>query len=438
MKDKFFGTDGIRAKFNEGLTIRLALEVGIAAGHVFGEGKKVCIGLDPRESSKAIENALAAGLVSTGVDVELVGVVTTPIVSYHISKEDDFVAGIMISASHNPYFDNGIKFFGSNGMKLSDDLESKIEEQIQLKSDITASKIGNIRFNKHVVRDYIDYVKNVGCDLTNVNLMLDCANGSSSLIAPIIFKELGANVTSIGDTPNGVNINDKVGSTHPELLANKVVENNMDYGLSFDGDGDRIILVDNNGAILDGDYIVYLITKKLKEEGKLDNNVTVGTVMANLGFKKAIKDLDVDFVETAVGDRYVMQAISENNASIGGEQSGHIILPQLLPTGDGILTGVYLSKIFAQDKNQLQNLKTELVKYPQTLINIVVSDKNDVLNNKELLAIINKQEELLGSKGRILVRPSGTEQLIRVMAEAENEQLCSEIVAPIVDKIKNI
>ncbi len=438
MDNKFFGTDGIRAKFNEGLTIRLALEVGIAAGLVFGEGSRVCIGLDPRESSKAIENALAAGLVSAGVDVKLVGVVTTPIISHEITTKKDYAAGIMVSASHNPYFDNGIKFFGPDGRKLSDELEAKIEKNISLQPDVKCNKIGEIKFDKKVVRNYIDFIKSNACDLTNLKIGLDCANGSSSLIAPIIFSELGADITVIGNKPNGININSGIGSTHPEQLAKLVVDESLDFGFSFDGDGDRIILVDHNGEILDGDYIVYLLTKKLKNEGKLNKNISVGTVMANLGFKEALKNLDVEFVETAVGDRFVMQAIAERDASVGGEQSGHIILPSILPTGDGILTAAFLAKIFVEDKKQLPNLKSELTKFPQTLVNLHVDDKETILNSNELKEIITKQETILGDNGRILVRASGTEQLIRVMAEAKTEELCNEIIAPIIHTIENI
>ncbi len=437
MSNNYFGTDGIRAKFNEGLTIRLALEVGIAAGLVFGENAKVCIGLDPRESSKAIENALAAGIVSTGVDVRLVGVVTTPVISYEVANQG-YDCGIMISASHNPYYDNGIKFFGPDGKKLSDELESRIEQEIAKQSNFVASRIGNITYDKHATRRYIDYIKEQGVDFTNKKVGLDCANGSSSLIAPIIFKELGAMIEVIGNEPNGININDQVGSTHPEQLAKLVVEKNLDFGFSFDGDGDRIILVNGEGDILDGDYIIYLITRQLKEENKLKNNISVGTVMANLGFKKALKELSVDFVETKVGDRFVMQAITEENAAIGGEQSGHIILPDILPTGDGILTGVYLAKIFTTDMAKLTNLKKDLEKFPQVLVNLVVDSKEAVLNDEELNKIIEQQSNELGDEGRILVRASGTEQLIRVMSEAPTEEVCNSIIEPIIHKIKNI
>ncbi len=438
---RYFGTDGIRGKFNDKLTIDLTMKIAMAAAKVFNEETEnpiVCIAKDPRQSSNPIEQALVAGLTAGGVDVELFGVVTTPVISYMVLNEKKYIAGIMISASHNPYYDNGIKFFGANGKKLDEALSARIEDAIDEDSYQFGTDLGKAIVNQTAKNKYIDYLVSLGCNLNGIKLGIDGANGASFEIAPAVFERLGAEVTTMAINPNGTNINDNVGSTHPEQLAELIKTNNLDFGFAFDGDGDRIMLVDQEGTILDGDYIIYLITKKLKAEGKLNNNISVGTVMANLGFKAALEELNVEFAETAVGDRFVMERIDQEEASVGGEQSGHIILPELLPTGDGILTAVYLAKIFAEDKEQLSRLKTEMAKFPQELINIVVEDKDTVLNNQELWDLIAKKEEELGKEGRILVRASGTEMLIRVMVEAKTTELCLEIAGPIVDKIKNI
>ncbi len=438
---RYFGTDGIRGKFNDKLTIDLTMKIAMAAAKVFNEETNnpiVCIAKDPRESSNPIEQALVAGLTAGGVDVELFGVVTTPVISYMVLSEKKYIAGIMISASHNPYYDNGIKFFGANGKKLDEGLSARIEDAIDENTYQFGTDLGKATTNETAKNKYIDYLVSLGCNLNGIKLGIDGANGASFEIAPAVFERLGAKVTTMAINPNGININDNVGSTHPEQLAELIKDNNLDFGFAFDGDGDRIMLVDQEGTILDGDYIIYLITKKLKLEGKLNNNISVGTVMANLGFKAALEELNVEFAETAVGDRFVMERIDQEKASIGGEQSGHIILPELLPTGDGILTAVYLAKIFAEDQEQLPRLKTEMAKFPQELINIVVDDKDVVLNDQGLWDLIAEKEAELGKEGRILVRASGTEMLIRVMVEAKTTELCLEIAEPIVDKIKNI
>lgn len=438
---KYFGTDGIRGKFNKHLTIDLTMKIAMAAAKVLKEETEnpiVCIAKDPRISSEPIEQALIAGLTAGGVDVETFGVVTTPVVSYMIIKEEKYEAGIMVSASHNPYYDNGIKFFGKDGKKLNESLSDRIEAAIDEDTYDFGTELGTCTYIEGAKKAYIDYLVNNCCDLTGFNIGIDGANGASFEIAPAVFKKLGANVVEIAVEPNGTNINNGVGSTHPEKLAELVKERGLDFGFAFDGDGDRIMLVDQEGEVLDGDYIIYLITKKMQAEGTLKNNVSVGTVMANLGFKAALDKLGVEFSETAVGDKYVMQRIDELDASVGGEQSGHIILPDLLPTGDGILTAVYLAKVFAEDKEQLPNLKTEMAKFPQELINITVEDKEAILTNAELKALIDEKEAELNGEGRILVRASGTEMLIRVMVEAKTTELCLEVAQPIVDKINNI
>lgn len=438
---KYFGTDGIRGKFNHHLTIDLTMKIAMAAAKVFKEENEnavVCIAKDPRISSDPIEQALVAGLTAGGVDVETFGVVTTPVVSYMIIKEQKYEAGIMVSASHNPYYDNGIKFFGKDGKKLNEKLSERIELAIDEDSYDFTSELGTAKYVEGAKEAYQNYLIENGCDLSGLNIGIDGANGASFEIAPSVFKALGANVMEIAVEPDGVNINNGVGSTHPEQLANLVKKEGLDFGFAFDGDGDRIILVDQDGDILDGDYIIYLITKKMHAQGTLRNNISVGTVMANLGFKAALEKLEVEFSETAVGDKYVMQRIDEVNASIGGEQSGHIILPDLLPTGDGILTAVYLAKIFAEDSKQLPNLKTEMVKFPQELINIKVEDKEAILNNQELIDLIAQKEAELSGQGRILVRASGTEMLVRVMVEAKTKAICLDLAQPIIDKINNI
>ncbi len=438
---KYFGTDGIRGKFNKHLTIDLTMKIAMAAAKVLKEETEnpvVCIAKDPRISSEPIEQALIAGLTAGGVDVETFGVVTTPVVSYMIIKEAKYEAGIMVSASHNPYYDNGIKFFGKDGKKLNEALSDRIEAAIDEDSYDFGTELGTCTYVEGAKKAYIDYLIENCCDLSGFNIGIDGANGASYEIAPAVFKALGANVVEIAVEPNGTNINNGVGSTHPEKLAELVKTQGLDFGFAFDGDGDRIMLVDQDGEVLDGDYIIYLITKKMQAEGTLKNNVSVGTVMANLGFKAALDKLGVEFSETAVGDKYVMQRIDELDASVGGEQSGHIILPDLLPTGDGILTAVYLAKVFADDKEQLPNLKTEMAKFPQELINITVEDKEAILTNEELKALIDQKEEELKGEGRILVRASGTEMLIRVMVEAKTTDLCMEVAQPIIDKINNI
>ncbi|MGL5020780.1 MAG: phosphoglucosamine mutase [Mycoplasmatales bacterium] len=434
---KYFGTDGIRGEYGVLLTKQLVKKTGRAASVILGKNSKICIGMDPRESSKEIESILVDVLIANGVDVVCLGVVSTPIISLSII-DNNYNAGIMISASHNPFQDNGIKFFGEDGKKLSDKLEEDIEAEIDKNENIVSTKKGIIIEDKNAVENYIDYLIDLGVDLSGRKIALDCANGSAALIAPTIFEQLGAKLFLIGNVPDGRNINKNVGSTHPEMLAQYVIENKCDYGFAFDGDADRIILVDHEGEILDGDYIIYLIAKKLQETNNLKDNLVIGTVMSNLGFNEALDKLDINCHKTDVGDRYVMQAITEMNASIGGEQSGHIIIPDLLPTGDGILTAVYLSKIFSENTEQLHNLKNELKKFPQTLDNLKVLNKDEIMNSVELWELIKVQEEKLGVDGRILVRASGTESLVRVMVEAKTVDICCEVSKLIINKILEI
>lgn len=434
---KYFGTDGIRGEYGKKLTIDLAFEIGKSAGTVFSKSSTICIGQDTRKSSAVIEQALVAGLVSTGVNVQSLGVTSTPSISYSILN-NSYDAGIMISASHNPYYDNGIKFFGSNGNKLSDQLEAEIENMIDEKkyTFVSTSELGEYCLNRKLVNDYEDYLVSLGENMEGMKICLDCANGSSYQIAKNVFTRLGAEIEVIGDTPNGININDNIGSTHPNQVAKMVAEGDFDFGFSYDGDADRIILIGDDGAILDGDYILYLLATYLKQNGKLKNNVVISTVMANLGFIEALNKEAVEVIKTSVGDRFVMQAINENDAALGGEQSGHIILPQYLPTGDGILVSVFLANVIKNESKGLSYLASKMEKFPQVLINKKVEDKNSAMQSKELLEQIEKYEKELGDTGRILVRSSGTEELVRVMVEAKEQKICQDICEDLIKYVK--
>ncbi len=437
---QFFGTDGIRGNVEDFLTPTLTLKIGNAAGKVFKENdiKKICIGIDPRISSPFIKDILIGGLTSQGIDVVDLGVVSTPVVSLTIINNKDIQAGIMVSASHNPYYDNGIKFFGSDGKKILEKMEKEIEENIESENKLNLQEIGKKMEGDNFVEDYIDYCISNGVSLEGKKIALDCSNGSSFDIAPIIFKKLGADVTVIANEPNGYNINDNVGSTHTETISKIVEENDFDFAFAYDGDADRIMLINSMGTVLDGDYIIYLLAKYFKKENKLAKNAIVSTVMTNLGFKNAIAELGVENFETSVGDKYVMRELDNQGVTLGGEQSGHIIISNLLPTGDGILCSVILSKLIIENDIDLIEIENELVKYPQTLINTKCDDKNKVMENKELFDEINKIEEEIGSKGRILVRASGTENLIRVMVEHQEKESCEKIANLLVEKVKKI
>lgn len=425
---KYFGTDGIRGEFNNKLTVDLAFEIGKAAGSIYPIGSKVCIGQDPRKSSSTIEFALVSGLLATGVNVVSFGVTSTPCVSYSIIHHS-YESGIMISASHNPFYDNGIKFFGKNGSKLSDELEEKMEALIDSKEYrlVDTKDLGTHTFDTTAVSEYENYLVSLGTSMKDVKICLDSANGSSYNLAKAVFKRLGADVTVIGDRPDGININDNIGSTHPEKIAELMKSGEYDFGFAYDGDADRIILIANDGTILDGDYILYLLGKYFKQNDKLKNNVVISTVMANLGFIEGLAKEGIEVVKTSVGDRFVMQGIVEHDAAVGGEQSGHIILPEFLPTGDGILVSVFLANLIVNSEDDILHLANQMEKFPQVLINKKVADKHAAMESPELLAEIEKYEEQLGETGRILVRSSGTEELVRVMVEAKDLETCQTI-----------
>lgn len=436
---KYFGTDGIRGIAGESLTADLSFKVGKALGKLLTEKKehpKVIIGRDTRISCDMLEQALAAGLTSTGVNVMTVGTIPTPAIAY-LTKTIETDSGIMISASHNPYQDNGIKIFGPDGFKLTDEQELHIEQLIDNSDKIknaSFDKIGKLYSGSELSQKYIQHIKqSISGDLSGIKLALDCANGATTGVAPFIFGDLEADIETIGCQPNGVNINDNVGSTKINTIAEFVKENNVDMGFAFDGDGDRVLAVDSKGNVVDGDKIMFILAKHLKDQGELKDNMVVSTVMSNIGFYKAIEENGLQSVKTAVGDRYVVEEMRNNSYSLGGEQSGHIILMNYATTGDGILTAVKLADIIKKSGKSLEELANEVSIYPQKLVNIKVVDKKTAMEDEEVLSECTKVEKELKGNGRILLRASGTENLIRVMVEASSDELtdkyCEQVAA---------
>ncbi len=443
---KYFGTDGIRGIAGESLTADLSFKVGKALGKLLTEKKehpKVIIGRDTRISCDMIEQALTAGLTSTGVNVMTVGTIPTPAIAY-LTKTIETDSGIMISASHNPYQDNGIKIFGPDGFKLTDDQELEIEHLIDNTDEIknaSFEKIGKLYSGNELTQKYVQHIKqSISGDLSGIKIALDCANGATTGVAPFIFGDLEADIETIGCKPNGININDNVGSTKIDTIANFVKENNVDVGFAFDGDGDRVLAVDSKGNIVDGDKIMFILAKHLKEQGELKDNMVVSTVMSNIGFYKAIEENGLQSVKTAVGDRYVVEEMRNNDYSLGGEQSGHIILMNYATTGDGILTAVKLADIIKTSGKSLEELAGEVSIYPQKLVNIKVIDKKSAMEDVEILAECEKVEEELEGNGRILLRASGTENLIRVMVEASSDELtdkyCEQVAKIVREKFE--
>ena len=443
---KYFGTDGIRGIAGESLTADLSFKVGKALGKLLTEKKdhpKVVIGRDTRISCDMIEHALTAGLTSTGVNVMTVGTIPTPAIAY-LTKTIETDCGIMISASHNPYQDNGIKIFGPDGFKLTDEQELEIESLIDNSEQIknaSFEKIGKVYGGNELTQKYIQHIKqSIAGDLSDVKIALDCANGATTGVAPFIFGDLEADIETIGCQPNGVNINNNVGSTKIETISEFVKENNVDVGFAFDGDGDRVLAVDTKGNIVDGDKIMFILAKHLKEQGELKDNMVVSTVMSNIGFYKAIEENGLQSVKTAVGDRYVVEEIRKNDYSLGGEQSGHIVLMNYATTGDGILTAVKLANIIKTSGKSLEELASEVNIYPQKLLNIKVVDKKAAMEDSDILAECEKVEKELEGNGRILLRASGTENLIRVMVEASSDELtdkyCEQVAKIVREKFE--
>ncbi|UAL47607.1 phosphoglucosamine mutase [Sutcliffiella horikoshii] len=432
---KYFGTDGVRGVANSELTPELAFKVGRLGGYVLTKDQtrpKVLIGRDTRISGHMLEGALVAGLLSIGAEVMRLGVISTPGVAY-LTKALGAQAGVMISASHNPVADNGIKFFGPDGFKLSDEQEAEIEALMDQETDTlprpVGADLGQVNDYFEGGQKYLQFLKQtVDEDFSGIHIALDCAHGATSSHATHLFADLEADISTMGSSPNGLNINDGVGSTHPETLAQLVLEKGADIGLAFDGDGDRIIAVDEKGQIVDGDQIMFICAKYLSENGRLRHNTVVSTVMSNLGFYKALEANNVETKQTAVGDRYVVEEMKNGNYLLGGEQSGHIIFLDYNTTGDGMLTGLQLVNIMKLTKKSLSELAGEMTKFPQLLVNIRVTDKHRVTENEKVKAVIEAVEAEMNGNGRILVRPSGTEPLVRVMAEAPTQEQCDEYV----------
>lgn len=436
---KYFGTDGFRGEANVVLTVEHAFKVGRYLGWYFGREKKarIVIGKDTRRSSYMFEYALASGLTASGADAYLLHVTTTPSVSY-VVRTEDFDCGLMISASHNPFYDNGIKVINGQGHKMEAEVEAKIEayidgeiEELPLatKEDIGCTidyAAGRNRYIGHLIslatRSFKD--KRVG---------LDCSNGSASAIAKSVYDALGAKTYVINNEPDGTNINTNCGSTHIEVLQQFVKEKKLDIAFAYDGDADRCIAVDENGNVVDGDLILYVCGKYLKEQGRLNGDTIVTTIMSNLGLYKACDKAGIRYEKTAVGDKYVYENMLQNNYSLGGEQSGHIIFSKYATTGDGILTSLLLMEVVMEKKQSLGKLVEEVKIYPQLLKNVRVADKKEARENPAVVKAVEEVAETLGDDGRILVRESGTEPVIRVMVEAATDELCKECVDKVID-----
>lgn len=440
---KYFGTDGVRGVANKELTPELAYNIGRCGGFVLAGSREkptVLIGKDTRISGDMLEAAMIAGLLSIGANVIRLGVISTPGVAY-LTRTMKADAGVMISASHNPVGDNGIKFFGSDGYKLSDDTELEIERFMDADQDDlprpVAGALGTVTDDFSAKVTYMNYLKTtVSSPLAGLNIVLDCANGAAYELAPRLFREMGAKVTAICAEPNGLNINDQCGSTHPERLKSEVLKHGADLGLSFDGDADRLIAIDEHGEEVDGDYILCICGAALNHAGKLNHSTIVTTVMGNLGFFKAVEEHGMNAVQTAVGDRYVMEAMRRDGYNLGGEQSGHVIFLDYNTTGDGMLTALQLAQTIKQQGRSLSDLKQMMTKFPQVLVNVSVTDKHAWKNNAAIMAAIEEAEGQLGKSGRILVRPSGTESLVRVMAEGPDKETIQTHVNTIVRVIQ--
>lgn len=447
---KYFGTDGVRGIANKGLTPELAFKLGRAGGYVLTQhaddktnrtAPRVLVARDTRASGQMLEYALISGLLSVGIEVLKLGVITTPAVAYLV-RAQGADAGIMISASHNPAADNGIKFFGSDGYKLLDSEEEEIEAYLDATNDElprpAAEGLGVVEDYPEASQKYLQFIEQtVSEDFGDIKVVVDGANGSTSGLVNRLFADIDADFTTIATSPDGININDHVGSTHPEKLAATVVEKGADIGLAFDGDGDRCIAVDENGQIVDGDKIMYILGTFFADRGRLKNDTIVTTVMSNIGLYKAIEKAGLKSVQTQVGDRYVVEEMRANGYNLGGEQSGHIILFDFHNTGDGMLTGIQLLNIMKQTGKKLSELAAPVKTYPQRLVNVPVSDKKHWQDHPAIVSIIDTVEKEMNGDGRVLVRPSGTQSLLRVMAEAPTQELVDKYVDQIADVVRN-
>jgi len=445
---KLFGTDGVRGVANSELTPELVMNLGKAGAFVLTKNKttapKILVATDSRRSGDMLTSALSAGLCSVGANVYLAGVVPTPAVAYLV-RHKNFDAGVMISASHNPMGDNGIKFFDSSGYKLPDALENEIEDYMQNLDTLprpTGAKVGIVFPYGTAGDDYIAYLLSIvdGLNLNSMKIALDCANGATSIVAPKVFQTLGAEVHSLFNSPNGLNINENCGSTHMESLSSYVKVNNMDLGIAFDGDGDRMLAVDSNGIPVQGDEILAIIGSSLKEQGKLAKDTIVATSMSNQGLEVMCKKHDITLLRTDVGDRYVLEKMLADNLTLGGEQSGHVIFKDHSTTGDGILTALKLVEIITKKAMPLAKLKTVMDNFPQVLVNVTIpNDKKRVWSeNPTVMNHYKEIESKLADEGRILVRPSGTEPLVRVMIEGRHEEEIRKMANDLADTIKEL
>ena len=453
---RYFGTDGFRGEANENLTADHAYKIGRFLGWYYGELKRqkgeeeparIVIGKDTRRSSYMFEYALVGGLVASGADAYLLHVTTTPSVAY-VARVDEFDCGIMISASHNPYYDNGIKLINGNGEKMDEETIRLVEDYLDGKLELFGQKYEEVPYaHKEKIGCTVDYVagrnRYIGYLISlgvysfkGVKVGLDCANGSSWNIAKSVFDALGAKTYVINAEPNGVNINNNAGSTHIGGLQKFVKENGLDVGFAYDGDADHCLCVDENGNVVDGDAILYIYGRYMKERGKLVSNTVVTTVMSNFGLYKAFDELGIDYAKTAVGDKYVYEYMTQNGCRLGGEQSGHIIFSKYASTGDGILTSLKMMEVMMAKKKKMSQLMEGLKIYPQVLVNVRVKDKAEAQADADVQAAVQAVTDVLGDTGRILVRESGTEPLLRVMVEAETEELCRQYVDQVVDVVR--
>lgn len=439
---RLFGTDGVRGVANQKVTPELAFGLGRAAGYLFGKehAKPVfIIGRDTRISGPMLEAALAAGICAAGGTAILAGVVPTPAVAY-LTRKHQAQAGIVISASHNPFRDNGIKFFAGTGYKLPDEVEDQLEELVKNPETMerpTCENVGTIQYRHDFVKEYIEYVLSIiDADFTGLKVVLDCANGAAYEVAPVVFKRLGAETIVMHNHPDGININQDCGSTHLQSLQKAVVEHNADFGVAHDGDADRCLAVDEHGNSIDGDQMMVICALELLKQNKLYDNTLVVTVMSNIGLHKAIKKAQGKVQVTQVGDRYVLEGMLEHKAVLGGEQSGHIIFGEYATTGDGLVTALQLVAAIKRNQKPLSELGKLMVRYPQVLVNVHVKRKDGWEENPAIQASITAAEQELGDEGRILVRPSGTESLIRVMAEGSDLKELEIVVNRIAQVVK--
>ena len=438
MSRKYFGTDGIRGTVGQHpITADFMLKLGYAAGKVLTHNtkvkKRVLIGKDTRVSGYMFESALEAGLIAAGVNVDMLGPMPTPAIAY-LTRAFRASAGIVISASHNPVADNGIKFFSADGFKLDDDIELEIEALIDQPLITNDSfTLGKARRISDATGRYVEFCKGSlpsQFNLAGFKIVLDCANGATYNAAPKVFKELGAHTITMATEPNGFNINDKCGSTYMEGLCARVVDENADFGIALDGDGDRVLFSDANGEIVDGDELIYIIAQHRLQSGQGCNGVA-GTLMSNLGLELALKDLNIPFLRTKVGDRYVVEALKDNDWNLGGEASGHVLCSDLNTTGDGIVAALQVIRAISDSGKPLAELKLGMSKFPQTMINVRLAKKVDITENNAINAAVAEAEQKLAGRGRILLRPSGTEPLIRVMAEGDDQALVEQQVKAI-------